>query len=71
MEEERKQRAAAVNARKKLEGDYKDLEQQIELSNKMKEDAMKQLKKLQVSGHVSGCFVGLQIKVSAYLKNAA
>ena len=47
MEEERKQRASAVSARKKLEGEIKDMEQQVEMSQKLKEDAVKQLKKLQ------------------------
>ena len=48
LEEERKQRQAAMNGKKKLEGDFKSMEQQVETANKVKEDAMKQLKKLQV-----------------------
>ena len=48
LEEERKQRSLAVNARKKLEGDMKAVEQQFDMANKLKEDAVKQLKKLQV-----------------------
>ena len=48
LEEERKQRSIAVNTRKKLEGDMKALEQQFDMANKVKEDAVKQLKKLQV-----------------------
>jgi len=48
LEEERKQRSAAVNARKKLEGDFKSMEQQVDTANKIKEDAVKQLKKFQV-----------------------
>lgn len=48
LEDERKQRTAALAFRKKLEADYKDLEQQLEMNNKIKEDALKQLKKLQV-----------------------
>lgn len=47
MDDERKQRAAALASKKKLEADYKDLEQQLEMHNKVKEDALKQLKKLQ------------------------
>ncbi|KAG5332355.1 MYSN protein, partial [Acromyrmex charruanus] len=47
LEDERKQRAAAIAARKKMEADYKDIEQQLEMHNKVKEDALKQLKKLQ------------------------
>ncbi|XP_050425720.1 myosin heavy chain, non-muscle-like isoform X2 [Adelges cooleyi] len=48
LEDERKQRALAVAGRKKIEADYKDLEQQLDMHNKLKEDALKQLKKLQV-----------------------
>lgn len=47
LEDERKQRAVAVAAKKKLEMDYKDLESQIEAANKGREDAIKQLRKLQ------------------------
>lgn len=49
LEDERKQRAAALSIRKKLEADLKDMEQQLEINNKLKEDALKQLKKLQVN----------------------
>ncbi|CAL1262335.1 unnamed protein product [Larinioides sclopetarius] len=47
LEDERKQRGAAIAARKKLDADYKDLEQQLEIANKVKDDAVRQLKKLQ------------------------
>jgi len=47
LDEERKQKQAAVNAKKKLETDYKDLESTMDMNNKLKEDAIKQLKKLQ------------------------
>ena len=49
MEEERKQRTTAINARKKLEGDLKGMQDQVENANKAKEDAIKQLRRLQVS----------------------
>jgi myosin protein heavy chain len=48
LEEERKTRATAVSARKKLEGEFKDMEQQVDTANKIKEDAVKQLRKIQV-----------------------
>ncbi|XP_055688811.1 myosin heavy chain, non-muscle isoform X2 [Lutzomyia longipalpis] len=48
LDEERKQRAAAVAAKKKLEGDLKDMEATLEMNNKVKEDALKHAKKLQV-----------------------
>lgn len=48
LEDERKQRAVAVAARKKLEVDIKDLESQADSANKGREEAVKQLRKLQV-----------------------
>lgn len=47
MEDERKQRSIAVAARKKMESDLKDLDQQVEMANKVKDDAVKQMKRLQ------------------------
>uniref|UniRef100_A0A6Q2ZDF1 Myosin, heavy chain 10, non-muscle n=1 Tax=Esox lucius TaxID=8010 RepID=A0A6Q2ZDF1_ESOLU len=47
LEDERKQRALAVAAKKKLEVDLKDLEGQIEAANKARDEAIKQLRKLQ------------------------
>jgi len=49
LDEERKQKTAAVNAKKKLDADYKDLESNLEMNSKMKEDALKQLKKHQTA----------------------
>ena len=46
LEDERKQKALAVNARNKLQGDLAGMEQQVEMANKVKEDAVKQYKKL-------------------------
>lgn len=48
LEEERKMRASAMAAKKKLEMEYGDMDNQIEGANKMKEDAIKQWKKAQV-----------------------
>lgn len=48
LEDERKQRSMAVAARKKLEMDLKDLEVQIDSANKNRDEAIKQLRKLQV-----------------------
>uniref|UniRef100_UPI003AAEBC2E myosin-10-like isoform X1 n=1 Tax=Centroberyx gerrardi TaxID=166262 RepID=UPI003AAEBC2E len=47
LEDERKQRALAVAAKKKLEMDLKDVEGQIEGANKARDEAIKQLRKLQ------------------------
>ena|SRR6218665_1758008 len=48
LEEEKKQRLAATNARKKLEADLKVMEQQVDMATKVKDDSIKQLRKLQV-----------------------
>lgn len=48
LEDERKQRSMAVAARKKLEMDLKDLEAHIDSANKNRDEAIKQLRKLQV-----------------------
>ncbi|KAA0713362.1 B Myosin heavy chain 10 Myosin heavy chain, non-muscle IIb Non-muscle myosin heavy chain [Triplophysa tibetana] len=47
LEDERKQRALAVAAKKKLEMDLKDVESHIESANKARDEAIKQLRKLQ------------------------
>ncbi|KAL3876696.1 hypothetical protein ACJMK2_034499 [Sinanodonta woodiana] len=47
LEDERKQKAIAINTRKKMESDIKNLEQQVETANRIKEDAVKQLRKIQ------------------------
>lgn len=48
LEEERRQRSQALSAKKKLEMDLGELELHIESANKGRDDALKQLKKLQV-----------------------
>ena len=48
LEDERKQKATVAASKKKMEGDIKDLEGQIETSNKGRDEAIKQLRKLQV-----------------------
>ena len=48
LEDERKQRSVATAARKKLELDLKELEAAIDMANKNRDEALKQLKKLQV-----------------------
>lgn len=48
LEDERKQRALSIAGKKKLEMDLSELEGQIEAANKGREEAVKQLKKLQV-----------------------
>lgn len=48
LEDERKQRAQAVSSKKKLEVELGDLEGQIDAANRGRDDALKQLKKLQV-----------------------
>ncbi|XP_064416942.1 myosin-10 isoform X3 [Latimeria chalumnae] len=48
LDDERKQRAQAVAAKKKLEMDLQDIEGQIDTANKARDEAIKQLKRLQV-----------------------
>lgn len=60
LEDERKQRALAVAAKKKLEGDLKDLELQADSATKGREEAIKQLRKLQVRAGSSGAAGALQ-----------
>lgn len=51
LEDERKQRNLAVAAKKKLEVDLKDIESHIEGANKARDEAIKQLRKLQALRH--------------------
>lgn len=48
LDEERKQRVAAVGARKKLESDLRMSAQQVDVVTKAKDDIAKQLKRAQV-----------------------
>uniref|UniRef100_A0AAR2KSA1 Myosin, heavy chain 11b, smooth muscle n=1 Tax=Pygocentrus nattereri TaxID=42514 RepID=A0AAR2KSA1_PYGNA len=48
LEDERKQRNSLAAARKKLEGDVKDLEDQIDALSRSRDEAVKQLRKTQV-----------------------
>lgn len=49
LEDERKQRTVALAAKRKLELDLSDLEAQIDQANKARDEALRQLKKLQVT----------------------
>lgn len=49
LEEERKQRGQASAGKKKLEGELKDSEDQLEAASRGREEAIKQLRKIQVS----------------------
>lgn len=49
-DEERKQRALAVAARKKLEAELEELKAQISSAGQGKEEAVKQLRRMQVRG---------------------
>lgn len=60
LEDERKQRMAAVAGRKKLELDLKELEAGIDMANKNRDEALKQLKKLQVSHFFRKCMYNLK-----------
>lgn len=49
-DEERKQRALAVAARKKLEAELEELKAQMSAAGQGKEEAVKQARKMQVRG---------------------
>lgn len=48
LEDERRQRSQALSGRKKLEMDLAELQLQIDAANRARDEALKQLKKLQV-----------------------
>lgn len=48
LEEERSQRSQAVSSKKQLEAELQEAEAQVETSSRGKEEAMKQLRRLQV-----------------------
>lgn len=48
LEDERRQRSQALSSKKNLELDLGELEHQIDSAAKARDDALKQLKKLQV-----------------------
>ncbi|NWR96372.1 MYH11 protein, partial [Motacilla alba] len=62
LEDERKQRALAAAAKKKLEMDVKDLESQADSANKGREEAIKQLRKLQASNPKKTIPIAAQMK---------
>lgn len=52
LEEERKQRVQASAGKKKLEGDLKDMEDQLEATSRGRDEGLKQLRKFQVRPHL-------------------
>lgn len=48
LEEERKQRGQSSAGKKKLEGELKDIEDQLEATSRGRDEAVKQLRKIQV-----------------------
>ena len=48
LEDERKQRGLAMAGRKKMEGELQDLEEQAESAGRGRDEAGKQLRKIQV-----------------------
>lgn len=63
LEDERKQRNLAVAAKKKLEVDLKDIESHIEGANKARDEAIKQLRKLQARTQRYKAFISISIGV--------
>ena len=62
LEDERKQRSVATAARKKLELDLKELESAIDMANKNRDEALKQLKKLQVQTRITFSYCTLTFR---------
>lgn len=58
-DEERKQRALAVAARKKVEAELEELKAQMDSAGQGKEEAVKQLRKMQVRGRAEADGTGL------------
>lgn len=64
LEEERKQRGQASAGKKKLEGELKDSEDQLEAASRGRDEAIKQLRKIQVSQGEKKTLEYLQIWLS-------
>lgn len=64
LEEERKQRGQASAGKKKLEGELKDSEDQLEAVSRGRDEAIKQLRKIQVSQGEKKTLEYLQIWLS-------
>jgi len=47
LEDERRQKGISMSAKKKVESDFAEMEQQLEIANRLKEDAARQYKRLQ------------------------
>lgn len=56
LEEERSQRSQAVSSKKQLEAELQEAEAQVEATSRGKEEAVKQLRRLQVSPKRSDVF---------------
>lgn len=52
LEEERSQRSQAVSSKKQLEAELQEAEAQVETSSRGKEEAVKQLRRLQVRQNI-------------------
>lgn len=52
LEEEKKQRGQASGSKKKLEGELKDMEDQLEATGRGRDEAVKQLRKIQVRSNL-------------------
>lgn len=53
LEEERRQRSQALSGKKKLESELLEMDSKIDGANKNRDEALKQLKKLQVKRRTS------------------
>lgn len=69
LEEERKQQGSASGSKKKLEGELKDIEDQMEATSRARDEAVKQLRKIQVRGLFCTSLVRRLFELSGLSKN--
>ena len=72
LEEERKQRGQASGSKKKLEGELKDMEDQLEANSRGRDEAVKQLRKIQVifPNRISNCW-SFTISIGYFIRGTA
>lgn len=67
LEEEKKQRGQASGGKKKLEGELKDMEDQLEATSRGRDEAVKQLRKIQVGKNLETNIQHLKARQKCFL----
>lgn len=57
LEEEKSQRAQALSIKKQMEAELQEAEAQVEAATRGREEALRQIKRLQVIQNIAVCFV--------------